>query len=75
MKEARLHVTQRGSGSAVVLLHGTPSSPDDFDPLMADLAESHRVLVPHFPGYGRTPPDAEPASIAELVTRLEGELI
>ena len=58
MKEARLHVALRGSGSAVVLLHGTPSSPEDFEPLVAALAESHRVLVPHFPGYGQTPPDA-----------------
>jgi pimeloyl-ACP methyl ester carboxylesterase len=75
MKEARLHVTQTGSGAPVVLLHGTPSSPDDFDPLVAALAESHRVLVPHFPGYGRTPSDAEPSSLAALVARLEGDLI
>ena len=59
----------------MVLLHGTPSAPDDFEPLAAALAANHRVLVPHFPGYGRTPPDVEPSSLSALVARLEGELL
>lgn len=50
-----MHVDEQGSGESVVLLHGTPSSPEDFVPLAEALARHYRVLVPHLPGYGRTP--------------------
>jgi len=36
----------RGSGETVVLLHGTPSPPDHFAPLVERLAARYRVLVP-----------------------------
>jgi 3-oxoadipate enol-lactonase len=66
-----LHVDDYGSGPAVVLLHGMPSAPEDFHLLVARLMPGHRVLVPHLPGYGRTPPDPEPGSVDDLVGRLE----
>lgn len=70
-----LHVDDYGSGPAVVLLHGMPSVPEDFDPLVARLRHGHRVLVPHLPGYGRTPPDPESGSVDDVVGRLEQWLI
>jgi len=70
-----LHVDDYGAGPAVVLLHGLPSAPEDFDPLVATLRRSHRILVPHLPGYGHTPPDPEPCSVDDVVGRLERWLI
>jgi 3-oxoadipate enol-lactonase len=49
-----LHVDERGSGVAVVLLHGAPTAPEHLMPLAARLARSWRVLVVHLPGYGRS---------------------
>ena len=73
-EDRMMYVEERGSGPAVVLLHGTPSAPEDFEPLVAMLARDHRVLVPHLPGYGRTPPDSGPYSIDAVVARLERSL-
>lgn len=51
-----LHVDIAGDGPDVVLVHGTPSSPSHFAALAERLSERFRVLVPHLPGYGETPP-------------------
>ncbi len=51
-----LHVNVVGSGDDVVLLHGTPTSPSHFRGLVHALSERYRVLVPHLPGYGLSPP-------------------
>lgn len=72
---SNLHLDERGTGSAVVLLHGMPSAPEDFEPLVAALAPRHRVLVPHLPGYGRTPAASEPRSMDETVAQLEARLL
>jgi pimeloyl-ACP methyl ester carboxylesterase len=69
--EKELFIDDCGRGPAVVLLHGTPSLPCDFQPLVDVLARCHRVLVPHSPGYGETPADAAPCSLDELIARLE----
>jgi pimeloyl-ACP methyl ester carboxylesterase len=66
-----LFIDERGSGEAVVLLHGVPTSPDDFAPLADALADGHRVFVPHLPGYGRSPLDPQPYSLAATVACLE----
>jgi pimeloyl-ACP methyl ester carboxylesterase len=49
-----LFIEERGSGDAVVLLHGTPTTPDHLRPLAERLAERHRTLLVHLPGYGRS---------------------
>jgi 3-oxoadipate enol-lactonase len=69
--EQELFMEDCGAGPAVVLLHGTPSNPNDFQPLVKVLVRHHRVLVPHLPGYGKTPPDAIPGSLDRVVVRLE----
>ena len=54
--QKRLFIDEYGFGdNAVVLLHGTPTSVDYLDPLVKALAPDFRVLVPHLPGYGRSP--------------------
>src|SRR5689334_20761667 len=49
-----LHVFDSGDGPPVVLLHGMPSAPSDFEGVAAELP-GFRVLVPHLAGYGETP--------------------
>jgi pimeloyl-ACP methyl ester carboxylesterase len=50
----RLHFLEKGSGPAVVLLHGNGVSAEDFraSGLLAALAETHRVIAFDRPGYG-----------------------
>jgi pimeloyl-ACP methyl ester carboxylesterase len=69
-----LHVDVYGSGPAVVLLHGTPSSPDDFAPLIGRLAGRRKILVPHLPGYGRTRSVPHPYELERVIADLEDRL-
>ena len=59
----------------MVLLHGTPTAIEDFEPLAAALASRHRVLIPHMPGYGRSPFDPAPYPLDNVIARLEQCLI
>jgi pimeloyl-ACP methyl ester carboxylesterase len=63
--EPVLHVEERGTGPAVVLLHGAPTSPDHMLRLAERLSRSYRALVVHLPGYGRSAP-AQAGAIAPL---------
>jgi pimeloyl-ACP methyl ester carboxylesterase len=52
--DATLHVSRAGAGQPLVVLHhdiGTPERLAFYD----DLAAEFEVLVPHHPGYGRSP--------------------
>ncbi len=49
---ARIHVRVGGKGPAVVLLHGYGETGDMWDPLAADLAKDHTVIVPDLRGLG-----------------------
>ena len=57
-----MNFREQGDGPAVLLLHGTPSSSEDFAPVVAELARTHRVFVLDLPGYRGVPsmrgPDA-----------------
>lgn len=44
-----------GRGPDLVLVHGLPQAPSDLDALAHALAATHRVLLVHLPGYGRSP--------------------
>jgi len=70
-----LYLDIRGSGPAVVLLHGCPSSPDDYAPLAERLARRHRVVVPHLHGYGRSDCGPRPYSLGRAVSDLESRLL
>ncbi len=65
-----MFVREKGNGPAVLLLHGTPSSPHDFLPLVNRLTPKYRVLLPDMPGYGQSrfpPGDYTWARSIELV--------
>jgi pimeloyl-ACP methyl ester carboxylesterase len=47
-----LFVTDRGSGPAVVFVHGQPGLGSDFDAVATLLVDDHRVIAPDRPGYG-----------------------
>jgi pimeloyl-ACP methyl ester carboxylesterase len=70
-----LHVDSYGSGPAVVLLHGAPSSPDDFAPLADRLARHRKVLIPHLPGYGRSAAIPGPYSLKRVIADVEHRLV
>jgi pimeloyl-ACP methyl ester carboxylesterase len=47
-----LHYRQAGSGSAIVLLHGYAETGHMWNPVIADLARNHTVIVPDLRGAG-----------------------
>ncbi len=77
---ARLHYVDRGSGSPIVLIHGLGGQLRNFNYLLEELAEHHRVIAIDRPGSGySTAPRAgglenigrQADLIAKLVDRLE----
>ena len=57
------HVTERGDGSPVLLLHGWGTSAELFLPIVNGLQAGHRLIAPDLPGFGDTPPPAVPWSV------------
>jgi len=51
----RVRVLEAGAGPVVLMLHGNPDNADEWRPLMAQLAATHRCIAPDFPGYGLSP--------------------
>src|SRR5262245_55928457 len=51
----RTRVLDAGQGPMVLMLHGNPDNGDEWRPLMARLAATHRCIAPDFPGYGESP--------------------
>jgi pimeloyl-ACP methyl ester carboxylesterase len=72
--QTKLHVHDVGSGPAVLLLHGCPTTTRGFEPLVRHLSASRRVLVPDLPGYGASPPVSEPYDLDHVQEILEREL-
>ena len=56
----RVHGSERGSGPAVVLLHGFTGCAAAWDGLAERLAARHRVLAFDLPGHGAAPAPARP---------------
>ena len=53
----RVHYRDRGSGPAIVLLHGSNASLFTWEGWAAELARDHRVVTLDLPGHGLTGPD------------------
>lgn len=75
----RIHYTDQGSGSAIVLIHGLGGNLRNFPPELVDhLARGHRVIAVDRPGAGHSPiigpvPDlhGQAAMIAALIEALD----
>lgn len=50
----QVHYAEQGTGPAVLLLHQTPRSHDEFRELLPLLAADHRVLALDMPGFGNS---------------------
>jgi pimeloyl-ACP methyl ester carboxylesterase len=74
----RVHYRDRGSGPAIVLLHGSNASLFTWEGWAADLARDHRVITVDLPGHGLTGPDPRsryrPAEMAAFVDRFVATL-
>jgi len=77
--ERRVFVHRAGSGPAVTLLHGFPSSSHDWAKVAPALAQTHALLLPDFLGFGASdkPSDHvyslhEQADLVEAVWAREG---
>jgi pimeloyl-ACP methyl ester carboxylesterase len=69
-----MFIREYGSGRAVLMLHGAPSAPTDFDPVVLRLLTTRRVLLPDMPGYGKSPYEPN-LSIPRSVELIDQELI
>ena len=67
-----MHLVDRGLGPSVLLLHGQPGWGREFDPVVAELGDDVRLLVPDRPGYGWSAGKA--TSIADQARLLAAEL-
>ncbi len=52
----RVHYRRAGRGPAVVLIHQSPRSSAEFEPLLARWAEHFTVIAPDTPGFGQSDP-------------------
>ncbi|GIH03766.1 alpha/beta hydrolase [Rhizocola hellebori] len=65
-----LHVTVRGAGQTVVLLHGLMASGDMFRWLAESLEEDFRLIVPDLPGHGRSGAVAGPYAVEPMAQQV-----
>ena len=55
-RERQVHYRRQGDGPALLLLHQSPQSSREFEPLMAQWSENFTVIAPDTPGYGLSDP-------------------
>ncbi|MGW0021716.1 alpha/beta fold hydrolase [Rhodococcus sp. NPDC003382] len=58
-----IHVVERGTGPAVLMLHGIGGSADSFAPQLTGLAESLRMIAWDAPGYARSDDPVRPLDL------------
>jgi pimeloyl-ACP methyl ester carboxylesterase len=61
-----LSYDERGSGPAVVFVHGHPFNRRMWQPQLAALADEFRLVAPDLPGYGESPVRSETMSMRAL---------
>lgn len=70
-------VRDLGAGDPILLVHGLGGSMHNWDPIVWELAERHRVIAPDLVGFGLTRPDGRSATVdanRKMLERLIGEL-
>lgn len=68
-----VHYDRTGDGPALLLLHGTAASREQWGPLTAQ-ATGFTVLAPDFPGSGLTADDGGPITVETLAAQAEAVL-
>ena len=58
LPDGQIHYQSEGAGEAVILLHASPASSNDYRNVIPVLAKTHRVVAMDTPGFGRS--DAPP---------------
>ena len=64
---ATIHYAFEGEGPLLVLLHANPGDSRDFAGIVPELARRYRVLLVDWPGYGESPPLADPDSASVML--------
>lgn len=64
-EEPAAHLTERGDGSPLLLLHGWGASSELFVPILDGLQTGRRLIAPDLPGFGDTPPPPQAWSVHE----------
>lgn len=62
----QLHYAEAGAGPAVLMLHQTPRSLDEFAELSADLAMDHHAIAMDMPGFGLSSRPPGPLTIEAM---------
>ena len=65
-----LYFIERGSGPALLLVHGLMVSGEIFEPLIEHFAIRHRLIVPDLRGHGRSRGLPPPYTAAQLASDL-----
>jgi len=60
VNDDHIHVTDRGSGEALLFLHAFPLQAAMWDYQIEAFESTHRCLAVDLPGFGQSPPPAEP---------------
>ncbi|RSM38299.1 alpha/beta hydrolase [Amycolatopsis balhimycina DSM 5908] len=68
-----VHYDRTGDGPALLLLHGTAASREQWEPLTTQ-ASGFTVLAPDFPGSGLTTDDGGPITVEALAAQAEAVL-
>ncbi|MEV4054726.1 alpha/beta hydrolase [Amycolatopsis sp. NPDC049688] len=68
LEDAVVHYDRTGDGPALLLLHGTAASREQWAPLTAQ-AHGFTVLAPDFPGSGLTTDDGGPITVEALAAQ------
>jgi len=69
-----LHVSQRGDGPTVVLLHGLMATGDMFRWLADRLESRFRLVIPDLPGHGRSATVPGPYPVEAMAARVAATL-
>jgi len=65
-KQMEIAYDEAGSGPPLVLLHGFPLDKSMWQPQLAGLSSTHRVLAPDYPGFGDSSPTTEGFTVESL---------
>jgi pimeloyl-ACP methyl ester carboxylesterase len=64
----------RGTGDAIVFIHGHPFDRSMWRPQLDGLSGEFRTIAMDLPGYGAAPPDADPMTMAAFADSVVGTL-